>query len=147
MKGFSPIWCKWNKEVVSRGSVGIRVNEEVGHNFQTRKGPRQGDPLPPILFNLVADMLAILVSRAKNNGQFRDLVHNLVDDGLSILQYADDTVLFLEDDLEEARNLKIVLGAFEKLSGLKINFHKSELFCFGATKNRSKEYMELFGCA
>ena len=71
---------------------------------------------------------------------------NLVDDGLSILQYTDDTVLFLEDNLEEAKNLKLVLGAFEKLAGLKINFHKSELFCFGAAKERGKEYVELFGC-
>jgi len=62
-------------------------------------------------------MLAILVSRAKNNFQFRGLVHNLVDDGLSILQYANGTILFLEDNLEEAKNLKLVLGAFEKLLG------------------------------
>jgi len=99
MKGFSSTWCKWIEEVVSRGSVGIKVNEKVGRNFQTRKGLRQGDPLSPILFNLVADMLAVLVSRAKNNSHFRGVVENLVDDGLSILQYADDTVLFLEDDL------------------------------------------------
>jgi hypothetical protein len=144
MKGFSSVWCKWIEEVVSRGSVGIKVNDEIGHNFQTRKGLRQGDPLSPILFNLVADMLAILVSTAKNGGQFRGLVPNLVDDGLSILQYADDTILFMEDDLEEARNLKLVLVAFEKLSGLKISFHKSELFCFGKAKDRSKEYVELF---
>jgi hypothetical protein len=52
----------------------------------------------------------------------------------------------MEDDLEEAKNLKLVLVAFEKLSGLKINFHKSELFCFGETKDRGKEYVELFGC-
>ena len=44
MKGFSPIWCNWIEEVMNRGSVGIKVNEEVGHNFQTRKGLRQGDP-------------------------------------------------------------------------------------------------------
>ena len=53
---------------------------------------------------------------------------------------------FLEDDLEEATNLKLVLVAFEKLLGLKINFHKSELFCFGVAKDRGKEYVELFGC-
>jgi hypothetical protein len=59
-----------------------------------------GDPHLPILFNLVANMLAILVSRAKNNGQFNGLVPNLVDDNLSILQYADNTVLFMENDIE-----------------------------------------------
>jgi hypothetical protein len=51
----------------------------------------------------------------------------------------------MEDDLEEARNLKLVLVAFEKLSGL-INLHKSELFYFGAAKDRIKEYVELFDC-
>jgi hypothetical protein len=34
----------------------------------------------------------------------------------------------------------------KKLSGLKINFHKSELFCFGDTKERVAEYVRLFGC-
>jgi hypothetical protein len=60
MKGFDPKWCKWIQEFISRGSVGIRVNDDIGHYFQTRKRLRQGDPLSPILFNIVADMLAIL---------------------------------------------------------------------------------------
>jgi hypothetical protein len=59
------------------------------------------------------------------------VIPHLVDGGLSILQYADDTILFMEHDIEKARNLKLILAAFEQLSGLKINFHKSELFCFG----------------
>lgn len=53
---------------------------------------------------------------------------HIVDDGLSILQYADDTLIFMKNNIDEARNLKIVLGAFEKLSVLKINFYKTELF-------------------
>jgi hypothetical protein len=40
-------------------------------------------------------------------------VPNLVDDGLSILQYADDTIIFLNHDLERAKNLKLLLCAFE----------------------------------
>lgn len=135
MKGFSPLWCKWIEAVVSQGSVGVKVNEEIGHYFQTRQGLRQGDPLSPILFNLVADMLAILVSTAKANNQFKGPVPNLVEGGLSMLQYADDTIFFIENDLEGANNIKLVLGAFEKLSGLKINFHKSELFCFGLARD------------
>lgn len=53
---------------------------------------------------------------------------HLIDEGLSILQYADDTILFLEDELEQAKNLKMDLCDFEELSGIRINFDKSELF-------------------
>jgi hypothetical protein len=31
----------------------------------------------------------------------------------------DDTILFMENDLEEAKNLRLVLCAFQKLPGLK----------------------------
>jgi hypothetical protein len=40
----------------------------------------QGDPLSSLLFNLVADMLTLLISRAKEDGQIRGLVSHLVDD-------------------------------------------------------------------
>jgi retron-type reverse transcriptase len=72
--------------------VGVRVNNDIGHNFETRKGLRQGDPLSPILFNIVADVLAILIARAKEEGQVGSLIPHLVDGGVSILQYADDTI-------------------------------------------------------
>jgi hypothetical protein len=48
-----------------RGHVGIKINDQVGPNFQMRKGVRQGDRLSPILFNIIVDMLAILINRAK----------------------------------------------------------------------------------
>jgi hypothetical protein len=99
-----------------------------------------------MLFNIVADMLALLISRAKNDGQISGLVPQLVEGGLSIFQYADDTILFMEHDLEQAKNMKLLLCAFEKLSGLKINFHKSELFCYGEAKQMEQQYTELFGC-
>ena len=117
-----------------------------GHYFQTLKGLRQGDPLSPVLFNLVADMLAILIARAKEDGQIGSLIPHLVDGGVSILQYADDTILFMEHDLEKAINMKLILAIFEQLSGLKINFHKSEIYCFGQAKEMQAEYCRIFGC-
>jgi hypothetical protein len=135
MKGFSPEWRALINDFVSGGSVAIRVNDDTGRYFQTRKGLRQGDPLSPMLFNIVVDMLAILIERAKSDGQIEGVIPHLVDGGLSILQYADDTILFMEHNLEKARNLKLILAAFEQLSGLKINFHKSELFCFGEAQD------------
>ena len=147
MKGFSTEWCALIDSFVLGGSVAIKVNNDTGKYFQTKKGLRQGDPLSPILFNIVADMLAILIERAKSKGQIEGVIPHLVDGGLSILQYADDTILFMEHDIEKARNLKLILSAFKQLSGLKINFHKSELFCFGEAQEEASLYAELFGCA
>jgi hypothetical protein len=37
MKGFSPVRCEWISKVISRGSVAVKVNDNLGHYFQTRK--------------------------------------------------------------------------------------------------------------
>jgi hypothetical protein len=69
--------------------------------------------LLPLLFNLVADMLSLLITRAKEDGEMRRLVPHMVDDGISILQYVDDTILFMGHDLEQAANMKLLLCAFQ----------------------------------
>jgi hypothetical protein len=74
MKGFSPKWCRRVESIVTGGSVGIKINDEVGPYFQTRCGLRQGDPMSPILFNIIADMLALLINRAKADGQIRGVL-------------------------------------------------------------------------
>jgi hypothetical protein len=113
------------------GPVGVKLNDQIGKNLQTKKGVRQGDPLSPILFNIVVDILAILIKRAKAEGQVEGVIPHLVDDGLSILQYANDTILFMDHNLEKARNMKPRLCAFEELSGLKITSIKVKSFVSG----------------
>ena len=65
---------------------------------EQKKVLRQGDPLSPILCNIVVDMLAIMIERVKNSDQIAGVVPHLVDGGLSILQYANNTILFMEHD-------------------------------------------------
>jgi hypothetical protein len=74
------------------GSVTIKVNDIVFRYFQTRKGIRQCDPLSPMLFNILADMLAIMIGRAKVEGQIQGLIPHPVDGRLSILQHVDDII-------------------------------------------------------
>jgi hypothetical protein len=100
IKGFSEKWCHWMNQFVSKESVEVKVNNHMWRYFQRKKGLRQGDPFSHLLFNLVANMLATLISRAKENGQINGLVPHLIEGGLSILQYADDTILFMENNLE-----------------------------------------------
>jgi hypothetical protein len=74
------------------------------------------------------------------------LIPHLVDGGVSILEYMDDTIIFMEHDMAKTRNMKLVICLFEQLFGLKINFSKSELFYFGPAKDEQEDHRQLFGC-
>jgi hypothetical protein len=91
-------------------------------------------------------MLAILIQRAKDDGQVNGFIPHLVEGGVSILQYVDDTIIFMDHDLEKALNMKLNLCLFEQLSRLKINFHKSEIFCFREAKELEDEFRCIFWC-
>jgi hypothetical protein len=91
-------------------------------------------------------MLAILINITKGEGQLFGVIPHLVDDIISILQYADDMILFMEHNFEQAKNMNVLLSAFGQLSGLKINFHKSEIFYFGEARDYESQYEQLFDC-
>jgi hypothetical protein len=50
----------------------------------------------------------------------------------------------MDHDLEEAKNMKLLLSVFEELSNLKINLHNSDIFCY-RIKELENQYMKLFG--
>jgi hypothetical protein len=107
---------------------------------------RRGGHLSPILFDLIVDMLAILINKSKELGHFSGVIPHLVDGDLFILQYAHDMIIFLKNDYQGAKNMKLLICAFEQLSDPKINSHNSELFCYGAAKEFEEEYSQIFGC-
>jgi hypothetical protein len=45
-----------------------------------------------------------------------------------------------------ARNSKFILLLFEQMSGLKINFHKSEVICLGDAIALKDDFVEIFTC-
>jgi hypothetical protein len=54
-------------------------------------------------------MLAMIIQWAKEDGQVEGLIPHLVDGGVSILQYVDDTIVFMENNLEKSLNMKFIL--------------------------------------
>jgi hypothetical protein len=48
--------------------VSVLANGEESATFKTVKGLRQGDPLSPLLFNLVADVLTRMLGKASREG-------------------------------------------------------------------------------
>ena len=99
--------------------------------FANCRGLRQGDPASPALFNFVADAFSCILARATQCGHISPVVSYLLPDGVSHLQYADDTIIMVELDDACIVNLKFILLCFEAVSGLKINFSKSEVLVTG----------------
>jgi hypothetical protein len=125
----------------------VQINGSVGNYFKSGKGVRQGDPLSPLLFNLAADCLAKMVYKAQENGLIKGLVPNYIEHGVAILQYADDTILCVEDEMESVQNLKLLLCFYEKMSGLKINFEKSEALMISQDCEKAIGYAGILNCA
>jgi hypothetical protein len=76
--------------------------------IKSHKGVRQGDPLSPILFNFVADGLTRMILKAQSNDLLCGLIEHIIDKGVAVLQYADDTIICLKHNIEGARNLKML---------------------------------------
>lgn len=126
-KGFGERWRKWISGCLSSCTFAVIVNGEPKSWFKGERGVRQGDPLSPFLFTIVVDVLSRLVSRAVSNGLVKGLSVGSEGILISHLQFADDTILFLEPDAESFVNVLSLLRFFEIASGLKINLSKSGL--------------------
>ena len=71
-----------------------------------QRGLRQGDPLSPMLFILVMDVLNCLIEKASNEGLLQPLAARNIHHRVSL--YTDDVVLFLRPvatDLQMAEDL------------------------------------------
>jgi hypothetical protein len=80
---------------------------------------------------LVVDALALILKKASVAGHIKGVISHLLPGGVIHLQYADDTMILIENDDNSINNLKFLLICFELLSGLKINYHKSEVIVIG----------------
>ena len=62
------------------------------------------------------------------------------------LQFADDTLIFLQAEPRMVEALKLHLTAFENLSGMKIYFAKSEMIPLNLSDNDGSLLADIFGC-
>ena len=61
--GFGPIWCDIVSGLLATSSTQILLNGSPGDRTEHRRGLRQGDPLSPMLFILVMDVLCHMVKK------------------------------------------------------------------------------------
>jgi hypothetical protein len=83
--GFGGKWIEWIRNIVIGGSVSVVANEEESPTFKTDKGLRQGDPLSPLLFNIVADASTKMLDKAVRKGLIVGLLEQFRQGGILAL--------------------------------------------------------------
>jgi hypothetical protein len=106
----------------------------------------QGDPLSLLLFNIIVDCLTRMIVRGQQHNMVEGSIGHLIPKGIVVRQYADGIILCLKNDLVMARNVKLLLYLYEQMSGLKINFDKSEVILIGGDNRVASMYADIFNC-
>jgi hypothetical protein len=136
--GFGFKWRTWIRTCISTVCFSIMVNGSPSGFFGSSRGLRQGDPLSPLLFLLVMEVISQLLRRTEEVGLIRSFkADSATVSGLSIshLLFADDTIVFCDADRDQLLHLCMVLACFEAVTGLGVNMGKSELVLVGEVRN------------
>jgi hypothetical protein len=91
--GFGPVWRNMISNILVSSSTQVLLNGSPGIPIRHQRGLRQGDPLSPMLFVLVMDVLNSLFNLAERRGLLHSLEGANIRSRLSV--YADDVVLFV----------------------------------------------------
>jgi hypothetical protein len=94
----------------------------------------------------VVDVFIRMLVKAHDKGYITGLLSAMNPIGVVSLQYADDTLLFLEHWYQYATHLKWLMTCFEKMSGMRINYNKSDLTPINLEDDESHNYVKIFYC-
>lgn len=91
MMNFDSEWIDWIKGLLQSARISILVNGSPTKEFVPSRGLRQGDPLSPLLFNLVGEVLSGMLSKAAEKGICKGISLGDSSQPITHLQFVDDT--------------------------------------------------------
>jgi hypothetical protein len=106
-RGFSQLWIKWMEDILVSSKSAVLINGSAGPWITCKRGLRQGYPISPYLFLIVAETLQCMISECGD-------IEHPVSAGLpcTVLQYADDMLIILRRDQRGVSVLKSLLDKF-----------------------------------
>jgi len=144
--GFCAQWIRWIKCCLESASVSVLVNGSPTREFTPRRGLRQGDPLAPFLFLIVAEGLTGVSRMAEEKNLIDSLEVERAKVKVNMLQYVDDTLFFCEANTKSVFNIKAILLCFELASVLKVNFLKSRIGGTGLDQCSLQRFAAILNC-
>ena len=116
-------YLKIIKSIYDRPTANIILNGQKLEGFPLKTDTGQGCPLLPLLFNIVLEVLARAIRQEK---EIKGILFGKEEVKLSL--FADNIIAYLEDPIVSAQHLLKMISNFSKVSGYKINVHKSQAF-------------------
>lgn len=142
--GFSDTWINWISGCLHSATSSVLINGSPTREFNLHRGLRQGDPLSPFLFIIAMEGLHVAMEDAMAAGLYNGFkINNL---NLSHLFFADDALFLGEWSHKNLKSLAAILECFHKVSGLKINYQKSNLFGIGVPIDEVSSFASITGC-
>ena len=134
---FGSQFVRWIETIYKTPVAVIKNNGWLSEKIQISRGIKQGCPLSALLFIIATEILAL---NLKQCNDFRGL--GICNKRIKLIQYADDTILFLESekDLESALS---VIEEFSLYAGLKLNLAKTEGIRLGLLKNTNSKHKNI----
>jgi hypothetical protein len=145
--GFSSLWVDWILKLTSSSFFSILVNGTPSRPFCSTRGIRQGDPLSPFLFIIMAEGLGRYLKEAVLEGSLDGLPLYNLHPAPSHSQFVDDTLLMNTPTVREATKLNSILSDFSEASGMLLNLDKSKLYFFNTPVSVQAHLSRLLGIA
>lgn len=95
--GFGEKYIEWITILIKDRKTCVRNGGYISELFNMERGVRQGCPVSPLLFILTVELLAINI---RNDHNIKGIQKPNSNYNVKILQYADDTTLFLKDMID-----------------------------------------------
>ena len=127
---FPPDFVACVRACITTPSFSLSINGITDGYFRGKTGLRQGDPISPLLFAVVMNVLSYMLNRGAEDGIF-SYHPGCAGVKLTHLAFADDLLIFLEGTETSLAGIFTVLSQFEKFSGLEVNMAKTSMFSSG----------------
>ena len=125
--GFHRLWVEMAMRLVTTVSFSVLFNGDRLDTFVPSRGIRQGDPISPYLFLLVAEGLSCLLNSRIQSSHLSGLKVAASAPRVSHLLFADDSLLFFKANRQSADMVKEVLNTYCQASTQRINTDKSSI--------------------
>jgi hypothetical protein len=123
--GFPTAWLDWIATLLSTANTRMLLNGTPSHRICHARGLCQGDPLSPMLFLLVMEVLNSLIRRADEWNLLQCLGVNMVP--FRAAMYADDLIMYAAPSDRDLSMVRTIYGIFEGASKLSCNMAKCQV--------------------